>query len=150
MQYGTFQGVSPDAHRQLMERLALRNRPQLNANMETLRDASVALASDSAERSRFVSDPGVFLREHAIHVDSCAFAPAVTAETTEACTAMAACNVGVVVNVATYINVAATALAVLGVAAWIALGAWVCGGDKGSCVDYQLSADGFSFGSPTV
>lgn len=84
--------------RAMQNRINLANRPRLQVEGGRLNELARNLSTRSADRSRFVSDPAAYLKEHSINVSSCRLVEGVVTQPTEVCTGpVVACVVAVVV-----------------------------------------------------
>jgi len=84
--------------RALQSRINLANRPRLQVEGGRLNELARNLSTKSADRTRFVSNPAAYLKEHSINVSSCRLVEGVVTQPTEVCTGpVLACVVAVVV-----------------------------------------------------
>lgn len=85
-------------NRALQSRINLANRPRLQVDGGRLNELARNLSTKSADRTRFVSNPAAYLKEHSINVSSCRLVEGVVTQPTEVCTGpVLACVVAVVV-----------------------------------------------------
>ena len=107
----------------LLEMIGLERRPRLDIGLSEIERIAQRLASNGAERVRFVTDPTFYLKENAIPVSNCKFSVQDMPSTSEACTVFAVCvaavwtwvgavqsvvaafNAGAVFNAAVYFTV---------------------------------------------
>ena len=132
-------------NRALQNRIKLTNRPRLQVEGGRLNELARNLSTKSADRTRFVSDPAAYLKEHSINVSSCRLVEGVVTQPTEVCTGPVLACIVAVVALAVAVAVAVLEVKVTHV---VPVSDGVANADSPALLNSQSSP--FSFGAAVV